>query len=545
MQRYDYVVVGAGTAGCVLANRLSENGKHKVLLLEAGPKDSYPWIHVPIGYAKTMFNPKYNWGFYTEPDPQLNNRKIYWPRGKVLGGSSSINGLICIRGQARDYDIWAQMGNEGWSYEDVLPYFRKMEGNERGESRYHGGDGPLRCSDIHERHELMEAIMRAGNELGVPRTDDFNGESQEGVGYFQLFTHKGRRCSTAVAYLRPAESRGNLRIETGALVQRIIFDGKRATGIEYKQNGKTVLAKIDREIVLSAGAIQSPMLLELSGVGQPELLRSKGIDVVHELPGVGEALQDHLQFRLQFRCSKPITTNDALASIWGKLGMGMRYAFGRTGPMSVGINHAGMFTQVLPESDGPDVQFHFAALTANMAAAQPDKFPGFTFSVCQLRPTSRGSVHIRDGRADTAPVIHANYLSTDLDWRCSLEAVKFARKLSDTEALREYKEADYIPTSEVQSDEDWKEWIRNAGASIFHPSSTCKMGRDPMAVVDPQLRVHGLANVRVADCSIMPNLISGNTNAPVAMIGEKAADMILASATQDAAPRSNTLAVAS
>ena len=527
MATYDYIIVGAGTAGCVLANRLSDNGKHSVLLIEAGPKDRYHWIHIPVGYAKTMFNEKYNWCFYTQPDPEMNNRRIYWPRGKVLGGSSSINGLIYVRGQPLDYNLWAQEGNRGWGWDDVLPYFRKLEGNERGESEFHGGDGPLKCSDIHERHELMEAIIRAGNEQGVKTTDDFNGPNQEGVGYYQLFTHNGFRCSTAVGYLKPARDRANLRVETGAMAKRIVFDGKKATGIEYVQNGETKVAHVGRELVLSAGALHSPMLLERSGVGQSELLRSMGIEMVHELKAVGENMQDHLQFRLQFRCKKPITSNDKLNSFWGRIGIGAEYILRRTGPMAVGINHAGMFTQVLKESAGPDIQFHFSALTASLAAGKPDKFPGFTFSVCQLRPTSRGSVHISSRALDGEPIIHPRYLTTDLDWRCSLEGVKFALRLADSPALADYKEANYQPGPGVDSDEQIVEWMRDAGATIFHPSCTTRMGSDDNSVVDARLRVHGLANVRVADCGIMPNLVSGNTNAPVVMIGEKASDMIL------------------
>jgi len=525
---FDYIVIGAGTAGCILANRLSENGRHSVLLLEAGPADRYPWIHIPIGYAKTMFNPKYNWGFHTEPEPQLNGRQIYWPRGRVLGGSSSINGLIYIRGQARDYDLWAQAGNPGWSWSDVLPYFRKLEGNERGESEFHGGDGPLKCSDIHERPELMEAIVRSGNELGVPTTTDFNSATQEGVGYYQLFTRNGRRSSTAVCYLKPARHRSNLAIETEAIANRILFNGKRATGVEYRQKGQTRVARAGREVVLTAGAVQSPALLELSGVGQAERLAEKGVPVVHDLPGVGENLQDHLQFRLMFRCRKPITTNDALRTWHGKLGIGLKYLLGRTGPMAVGINHTGLFTQVLPESDGPDIQLHFAAVTAEMAGGKTHDFSGFTFSVCQLRPTSRGSIHIRDRNAASEPSIRPNYLSTDHDWRCALAGVRFARALANTQSMQDYTEAEYRPGPDVASDEDLREFCRSYGATIFHPAGTCKMGADPRAVVSPQLKVHGLANLRVADCSIMPNLISGNTNAPVAMIAEKAADMIRA-----------------
>ena len=526
----DYVVIGAGTAGCILANRLTENGRYSVLLLEAGPADRYPWLHIPIGYAKTMFHPRYNWGFYTEPEPELNGRRIYWPRGKVLGGSSAINGLIYVRGQPQDYDVWAQAGNAGWGWSDVLPYFRKLEGNERGDDEYHGGSGPLACSDIHDRPEIMEAIIRSANELGVPTTTDFNGPEQEGVGYYQLFTRNGRRCSTATGYLRPARKRPNLTVQTQAFVERIRFEGRRAVAVEYRHGGRKTVARAGREVILAAGAVQSPQLLELSGVGQPGLLRDKGIEVVADLPGVGEALQDHLQFRLMFRCRKPITTNDELAHWWRRTAIGIRYLVSRSGPMAIGINHAGLFTRVLPGSETPDIQFHFAALTADVAAGKPHRFPGFTFSVCQLRPTSRGSIHIRSADPREAPAIRANYLTTELDWQCALAGVRFARALAHTRSMDAYTEEDYRPGPEAVTDEDLKEFCRNSGATIFHPSCTCRMGNDPGSVVDSRLKVHGLEGLRVVDCSIMPNLVSGNTNAPVAMIAEKASDIILESA---------------
>lgn len=526
-QHFDYVIAGAGTAGCVLASRLTENGKYSVLLLESGPRDWYPWIHIPIGYAKTMYNPKYNWGFETEPESELKNRKLYWPRGRVMGGSSSINGLVYIRGQAEDYDLWEKAGNEGWGWKDVLPYFRKLEGNERGDSQYHGGSGPLACSDIHERPELMEAIIRGGNELGVPTTDDFNGAKQEGVGYYQLFTRKGWRCSTAVGYLRSARHRENLTVHANAHVLKVLFEGARAVGVSYQHEGKTVEVRAAREVILAAGAVQSPQLLELSGVGQAKRLQELGIPVIADLPGVGENLQDHLQFRLMYKCKKPVTTNDDLASFWRRMGIGMKWIFQRSGPMCVGINHCGLFTKVLPESKTPDIQFHFAALSAETAAGKPHNFSGFTFSVCQLRPTSRGSIHIQSNDARAAPAIHANYLSTQLDQRCALEGVRFARKLALTRAMEPYTLSEYRPTAQVQSDEDLMEFCRQYGVTIFHPAGTCKMGSDPMAVVDSRLRVRGIHGLRVVDCSIMPTLNSGNTNAPVAMIAEKASAMIL------------------
>lgn len=524
---YDYVIVGGGTAGCVLANRLSASGAYDVLVLEAGPRDRYPWIHIPIGYAKTMFNPRYNWGFYTEPEPELNNRKIYWPRGKVLGGSSSINGLVYIRGQAEDYDAWEAAGNDGWGWRHVLPTFRKLEGNARGASAYHGSDGPLGCSDIHERPELMEAIIRAGNEIGVPATDDFNGPSQEGVGYFQLLTRNGLRSSTAASYLKPARRRPNLCVETEARVHRVLFRGRQAVGVKYERGGKIMDVEAAREVLLCAGAVQSPQILELSGVGKPEVLKSHGIDVVHALPGVGENLQDHLQFRLMFRCKKPITTNDELASWWRRVRIGLRYLAARTGPMAVGINHLGMFARAVPDSKTPDVQFHIAAVSAENAADKPHPWSGFTFSVCQLRPKSRGSIHIRSNDATDAPAIRANYLSHEEDWRCSIAGVRMAQALAAAPSMANYTQSSYRPAGGASEDSEIRTFCREYGATIFHPVGTCKMGSDAQAVVDSRLCVHGLQNIRIADASIMPSLVSGNTSAPSTMIGEKASEMIL------------------
>lgn len=528
---YDFVIVGAGSAGCVLANRLSENGKHSVLLLEAGPRDDYLWIHIPIGYGKTMFHKDYNWGFYTEPDPNMHDRKIYWPRGRGLGGSSSINGLITIRGQAEDYQRWAELGNEGWSWQDVLPYFIKSEHNTRGASAFHGGDGPLWSSDIEERHELMDAIIGGAAELGVPRNDDFNGASQEGVGYFQLSTRKGWRCSTAVAYLRPAQKRSNLRIETDAHATGIILEGGRAVGVRYEQSGKLHEAHAAREVILAAGALQSPQLLQLSGVGEARLLQELGIPVVRHLPGVGENLQDHLQLRLMYKVAKPITTNDDLRTLWGRARMGLKWLLYRRGPLAIGINQGGLFTKVLPESRTPDIQFHFATVSAEMAGAKPHPWSGCTFSVCQLRPESRGRLFIKSRDAKQPPAMHPNYLSHETDRRCALAATKFARRLAGTAALSAYLKEEYRPGPAVKTDHDLIEWAREYGATIFHPSGTCKMGSDPMAVVDSRLRVHGLGGLRVVDCSVMPTLVSGNTNAPVVMIAEKASDMILEDAS--------------
>jgi choline dehydrogenase len=508
----DYVVIGAGSAGCVLANRLSADGKHRVLLLEAGPPDRSIWIHLPIGYGKTMFHPLYNWGFSTDPEPNMNGRRIYWPRGRGLGGSSSINGLIYVRGQPEDYDRWEALGNRGWGWEEVLPYFRRSE---------------IACSDIGEKHELMEAIIRAANELGIPGNRDFNDGRQEGVGYYQLFTKNGLRSSSATAYLRPAAKRANLRVETNAHATRVLFEGTRAAGVRYRQDGIEKEVRASREVILSAGALQSPQLLQLSGVGPAGLLQSFSIPVVRDLPGVGENLQDHLQLRVMYKCTKPITTNDDLGSWWRSLKIGLQWIFRRTGPLAIGINQGGLFTRVLPDSKTPDVQFHFATLSADIAGAKPHPWPGFTMSVCQLRPESRGTVRIRSTDPFEPSSMRANYLATESDRRCAVAGVKLARALAATNSLQPYIAEEYQPGPMARTDDELLEFARNYGATIFHPSGTCKMGNDPMAVVDERLRVRGAMGLRVVDCSIMPTLTSGNTHAPVVMIAEKASDLIL------------------
>ena len=526
---FDYVVVGAGSAGCVLANRLSEDGRTSVLLLEAGPPDTYPWIHIPIGYAKTMFHPVLNWGFYTEPEPTMNGRKVYWPRGRTLGGSSAINGLISIRGQPEDYDAWAAAGNAGWSYADVLPWFRRLEHNVRGASEWHGADGPLWASDIDAPHPLVEAMIAGAGEIGIARNDDFNGARQEGAGYYQLTTRRGRRCSTAVAYLRPARGRRNLRVETNAHATRVLLDGRCARGVSYRQHGSERSVTARREVILSAGALQSPQLLQLSGIGAPDLLQSLGVPVQHALPGVGENLQDHLQARVIFRCTQPVTTNDALRTLRGKLGIGLDYVLHRRGPMAVGINQGGIFARARPHATRPDVQFHFATLSSDMAGSPVHTFSGFTMSVCQLRPTSRGHVRIKSTDPEAAPAMQPNYLSTEEDRATIVAGIRLARKLAQSKAMRPYVESEYRPGADARSDDELLEFAKNTGGTIFHPSGTTKMGpaSDPLAVVDPQLRVHGIAALRVVDCGVMPTLVSGNTNVPVVMIAERASQMIL------------------
>ena len=525
----DYIVVGAGSAGCVVANRLSADPGTRVLLLEAGPRDNYLWIHIPIGYGKTMFHPLYNWGFHTDPEPGTNNRKIYWPRGRGLGGCSSVNGLIFVRGQHEDYDRWAAAGNKGWGWKDVMPYFLRSEDNSRGASEYHGVGGPVACTDIRDKHELIEAVLRGATEIGIPRNDDFNGATQEGAGYYQLFTRNGLRSSSATGYLKPVRDRANLDVQVDAHAMGVIFEGTRAVGVRYRQGGVVKEARASCEVILSAGALQSPQLLQLSGIGPGALLQSHGIPVVKDLPGVGENLQDHLQLRLMYKCTKPITTNDDLASLPRRIKIGLQWLLYRTGPLGIGINQGGIFARALPESKTPDVQFHVATLSADLAGAKPHPWPGFTFSVCQLRPESRGTVRIRSNDPFEAPSMKPNYLSAELDRRCAVAAVKLARSLASTEAMKPYVAEEYKPGSGAKSDDDLLDFARNYGATIFHPSGTCKMGHDPMAVVDDQLRVHGVSGLRVVDCSIMPTLVSGNTHAPAVMVAERAADMVLAS----------------
>ncbi|WP_241077405.1 GMC family oxidoreductase [Achromobacter xylosoxidans] len=525
----DYIVVGAGSAGCVLANRLSANGQHSVCLLEAGPPDRSPWIHIPIGYGKTMFHKVLNWGYYTEPDPNMLDRRIYWPRGRTLGGSSAINGLIYIRGQRQDYDAWAAAGNPGWSWEECLPYFRKLENNDLGPGATRGTEGPLNATSIKTPHPLVEGLIGAARALGLPHVRDFNTGDQEGVGYYQLTTRNGRRCSTAVAYLRPARGRANLRVETGAHAMAILFEGSRACGVRYRQDGQVRTLRARREVILCAGALQSPQLLQLSGVGPAALLRRFGIGVVRDLPGVGENLQDHLQIRLIYETSQPITTNDQLRTLHGRAAMGLQWLLFRGGPLAVGINQGGLFCRVDPASATPDTQFHFATLSADMAGGKVHPFSGCTYSVCQLRPSSRGTVRLRSADPFEAPAMQPNYLSTELDRRMTVAAVKYARRLAATEPLAGLMKREFRPGAKVQSDDEILHFCREYGATIFHPSGTAKMGprEDPMAVVDERLRVHGVSGLRVVDCSIMPTLVSGNTNVPVVMLAERAADFIL------------------
>jgi choline dehydrogenase len=529
---FDYIIIGGGSAGCVLANRLSASGEHRVLLLEAGGEDRNPWIHIPIGYGKLFKNPKLNWLYESEPEPELNGRRIIQPRGKVLGGSSSINGLVYIRGQREDFDHWRQLGNVGWSYEDVLPYFRRAEDQQRGADEFHGKSGPLAVSDQREPHALCDAFIAAAEEAGFARNEDFNGARQEGAGYFQTTSRRGRRCSAAVGYLRPARRRANLRVLTEAASRSILIERGEARGVVFTHQGETWRATAEGEVVLAAGAIASPPLLQHSGIGPAALLRQHGIAVERDLPGVGENLRDHLQARLVYRCTQPITVNDDLASLRRQIGIGLRYALWRKGPLTISAGYAGGFFRTDPRLATPDVQVHFITFSTTKMGDRLHAFPGFTASVCQLRPESRGFVRIRSADPAAPPAIQLNYLSTETDRRTMVAGLKLLRRIMTQPAFKPYAESEYEPGPDCAGDDDLLRYIRERASTIYHPTCTCRMGDDPQAVVDARLRVHGLGRLRVIDGSVMPSLVSGNTNAAIIMIAEKGAEMMLEDATR-------------
>ncbi len=530
---WDYVVVGAGSAGCVVAHRLSANPNTRVLLLEAGTRDRYPWIHVPVGYFKTMHNPRTDWCYVTEPDAGLNGRSIKWPRGKVLGGSSALNGLLYVRGHPADYDHWARLGNPGWSYRDVLPYFKSSEDQERGADAYHGTGGPQKVSDIRTRRAVCDAFIAAAEEIGIPRNDDFNGARQEGAGYFQLTVHGGRRWSTATGYLRPARRRPNLRVMTRALARRVEFEGKRATGVTFSIDGQSQTAGAAGEVVLAAGAIGSPQILLLSGIGDGELLRRFAIATVADAPGVGENLQDHLQIRAVYKCRRP-TLNDEVNNPLRRMLIGLEYLLFRTGPMTMAASQVGIFARSDAALDQPDIQFHIQPLSSDSPGEGLHRFSGITSSVCQLRPESRGRIVLTSPDPAAYPAIHPNYLATPLDQKTAIAGMKASRRLAQTAALAPHIVEEFDPGPGVQTDDELLEHARNTATTIYHPVGTCKMGpeSDDSAVVDARLRVRGVEGLRVVDASIMPTLTSGNTNAPAIMIGEKGADLILEDASR-------------
>jgi choline dehydrogenase len=524
---FDYVIVGAGSAGCVLANRLSADGKNSVLLLEAGPKDSNLWIHVPLGYAKLFKDKSVNWMYQTEPEPGLGGRQVFQPRGKVLGGSSSINGLLYVRGQHEDYDRWRQHGNAGWGYEDVLPYFKKAENQQRGADTYHGVGGPLPVSDWRHADPLSEAFVVAAAETGIPTNLDFNGATQEGAGFFQTTTRRGRRASTAFSYLRPAKGRGNLHVETDALAQRILFEGRRARAVEYRQGSSLRTVRARKEILISGGAYNSPQLLQLSGVGPAELLKRHGIEIVLDAPGVGNDLQDHMQVRLVMRCAQRVTLNDIVNHPVRRVMAGVQYAALRKGPLTIAAGTSGAFFRTNPRLASPDIQIHFLPFSTDKMGEKLHSFSGFSASVCQLRPESRGSLRIKSADPTVPPEIRINYLATETDRAAFIEGLKVLRKILSAPALKPYVAEEVAPGPKISSDEELLSFCRQTGSTVYHPTSTCRMGNDPLAVVDQRLRLRGIEGLRVVDASVMPDLMSGNTNAPTIMIAEKASDMIL------------------
>jgi len=535
MTRYDYIIIGAGSAGCVLANRLSADPSKKVLLLEAGGKDKSVFFHMPAGVGKLIGNEFANWYYWTEGQEHLNNRKLYWPRGKVLGGSSSINGMIYIRGHARDYDQWRQMGLEGWGFKDVLPYFKRAEGNENGTDEFHGGDGPLGVSNGRSTNELFSAFVDAGKQAGYPYTDDFNGPQQEGVGPYQHTIKNGQRCSAAKGYLVPALGRPNLTVEVEALTSRILFEGKKAVGVEYVQKKQTKQAYADAEVILCGGAVNSPQTLMLSGIGKGEYLKKFGIDVVADLPGVGQNLQDHLDCTVIQECLQPITLHSQVSNPLNQLLTGMQYVFFKSGVGTSNGLESGAFLKTRKELEVPDVQIHFvAAFMRDHARIKSDRH-AFTVHICQLRPESRGFIGLKSTNPSDPALIQPNYLQAEADRIVMREGVRMVREILKQPAMDAYRGPEYWPGADAQSDEQIDAWIRETAETIYHPVGTAKMGKDNMAVVDERCRVHGVENLRVIDASVMPTLVGGNTNAPTIMIAEKMSDDILGKAPLPAA----------
>ncbi|WP_434580649.1 GMC family oxidoreductase N-terminal domain-containing protein [Pseudomonas sp. Z5-35] len=530
VDEYDYVIVGAGPAGCLLANRLSANPQHRVLLLEAGGRDNYPWIHIPVGYLFCIGNPRTDWCFKTEAQPGLQGRALNYPRGKVLGGCSSINGMIYMRGQAADYDGWAAEGNPGWAWKDVLPLFRQSENHFAGDSDFHGASGEWRVERQRLSWPILDAFRTAAEQSGIPSVDDFNGGDNEGCGYFQVNQKAGVRWNAAKAFLKPIRNRPNLTILTEVEVDRVLLRDDRAHAVSARWQGENMTFKARKEIVLCAGAVGSPSILQRSGIGPRSLLQRLGIGVVHELPGVGGNLQDHLQLRLIYQLENARTLNQIAGTLWGKMGMGLRYLYDRSGPLSMAPSQLGAFARSGPEQTSANLEYHVQPLSLERFGEPLHSFAAFTASVCDLRPMSRGRVDIRSADPRDAPLIQPNYLSHPEDLRVAADAIRLTRRIVASPALGAFKPVEYLPGPSLQTEEELHQAAARIGTTIFHPVGTCRMGPDADAVVDAQLRVHGIKGLRIADASIMPHIISGNTCSPTLMIAEKAAQMMLAPA---------------
>jgi choline dehydrogenase-like flavoprotein len=538
---FDYIVVGAGSAGCVLANRLSADPRSRVLVLEAGGRDNWIWFHIPVGYLFAMGNPRADWMFQTEKEPGLNGRALNYPRGKVIGGCSAINGMISMRGQAQDYDHWRQLGLTGWGWDDVLPVFRKLDGHFLGDTEHHGGSGEWRVEQMRVKWDVLDAVARAATEMGVPPTQDFNTGDNNGVGYFHVNQKRGLRMSTARAFLKPVLRRPNLRLETGVLVEKVMFEGKRAVGVRFRQNGQLIEARARSEVILSAGAVGSPQILQLSGVGPADWLAEHGIAPVLDKPGVGRNLQDHLQQRAIFKVQGVKTLNATYHSLISRALMGLEYALFQKGPLTMAPSQLGIFTMSSSEHERPNIEFHVQPLSLDRFGEPLHRFPAITVSACNLRPTSRGTIRLRSADPADKPMIAPNYLSTPEDRRVAADAIRVTRRLMKQPAMQPFNPEEYLPGPGVGDDDaSLAKAAGDIGTTIFHPIGTAKMGlpSDPMAVVDERLRVFGIERLRVVDASVMPTITSGNTNTPTIMIADKAAQMVIEDGR--AAPRNHT-----